>query len=82
MDAYINLLKAEKHLLCRDEGSTIYLETTLGTGILHRDGQNCQKDITSRRDDEIVDRVTQYINHDLVITKLISYNQISYVLEF
>ena len=68
MDAYISLIRAEKQLLCT-EGTTIYLETTLGTAILHRDAEHWEENKPSTRDDKIVERMKQYTSHDLVTTK-------------
>jgi hypothetical protein len=68
MDAYISLIRAGKKLLTT-EGTTIYLETTLETSILHRDGKHWEENKPSTRDDQIVARMKQYINHDLVTTK-------------
>ncbi|RCV37929.1 hypothetical protein SETIT_8G102600v2 [Setaria italica] len=65
INAYINLIRAEKHLLCRAE-STIYLENTLIVGLLQRDGKNKEKIKPNIKEDSIVDRVMKYVAHDLV----------------
>jgi hypothetical protein len=47
-------LELEKKLLTT-EGTTIYLETTLGTSILHCDGKHWEENKPSTRDDQIVE---------------------------
>ncbi|RCV10408.1 hypothetical protein SETIT_2G110000v2 [Setaria italica] len=65
INAYINLIRAEKHLLCRAE-STIYLENTLIVGLLQRDGTNKEKIKPNIKENSIVERVMKYMAHDLV----------------
>ncbi|KAF8659737.1 hypothetical protein HU200_058197 [Digitaria exilis] len=65
INAYINLIAAEKHLLYRD-GSSIYLENSLTFYILYRDGRYGEKSKPSLKEDTIVERVTNYVSHDMV----------------
>uniref|UniRef100_K3YCB5 Ubiquitin-like protease family profile domain-containing protein n=1 Tax=Setaria italica TaxID=4555 RepID=K3YCB5_SETIT len=65
INAYINLIRAEKHLLCMAK-STIYLGNTLIVGLLQRDGKNKEKIKPNIKEDSIVERVMKYVAHDLV----------------
>ena len=66
INAYIYLIRAKNHLLCREESSK-YLENTLIFSILHRDGMNKDKFIPNVKEDPIVERVKKYVTHDMVI---------------
>ncbi|RCV06218.1 hypothetical protein SETIT_1G145800v2 [Setaria italica] len=65
INSYINLIKAEKHLLCAVE-STIYIENTLIVGLLQRDGKNKEKIKPNIKQNSIVERLMKYMAHDLV----------------
>ncbi|CAN6338798.1 unnamed protein product [Urochloa humidicola] len=65
INAYIKLITAESHLLCREE-STIHLENTFIVGLLHRDGKNKNKSKPNFKEDNIIERVTTYTAHDMV----------------
>jgi hypothetical protein len=47
--------------------STIYIENTLITGLLHRDGKNKEKMKPNVKEDTIIERVKMYVAHDMVI---------------
>ena len=66
INAYIYLIRAEKHLLCREK-SKIHLENTLIFAIQHRDGKNKDKFIPNVKEDPIVETVKKYVAHDMVI---------------
>jgi hypothetical protein len=66
INAYINLIRAEKHLMHRAD-STIYIENTLSTGLLHRDGKNMEKMKPNVKEDTVIERVKMYVAHDMVI---------------
>ena len=65
INAYIYLIRAEKHLLCREK-SKIHLENTLIFAIQHRDGKNKDKFIPNVKEDPIVETVKKYVAHDMV----------------
>jgi hypothetical protein len=46
--------------------STIYIENTLITGLLHRDGKNKEKMKPNVKEDTVVERVKMYVAHDMV----------------
>ncbi|CAL4969185.1 unnamed protein product [Urochloa decumbens] len=65
INAYIELIKAENHLLCR-EGSTVYIENTLIVGLMHRDAKIKKTSKPTFKEDNIIDRITTYVSHDMV----------------
>ncbi|CAL4916489.1 unnamed protein product [Urochloa decumbens] len=65
INAYIQLIKAENHLLCR-EGSTVYIENTLIVGLMHRDAKIKKTNKPNFKEDNIIDRITTYISHGMM----------------
>ena len=75
INAYINCIKAEPHLMCRG-GRNVYLEDTLTSELHWRYGKYLNNYKPDKRTDAITERISNYINHDMV-----SYNYIyKYVL--
>ena len=65
INPYINCIRAEKHLMSR-EGATVYLENTLISYVLWRDGKFLDDNKPNNKTDTIVERVTNYVTNDLV----------------
>ena len=59
INPYINCIRAEKHLMSR-EGATVYLENTLISYVLWRDGKFLDDNKPNNKTDTIVERVTCY----------------------
>jgi len=65
INAYINCTKAEPHLMCRG-GRNVYLEDTLTSELHWRYGKYLNNYKPDKRTDAITERISNYINHDMV----------------
>jgi hypothetical protein len=66
VDVYIDCIESRTNLKCRD-GRNVYLETSFNSEVHLKYGQ--YKDNHSeadRNNDQVVERVSKYIGHDLV----------------
>lgn len=65
INPYIECMRAEDHLLFR-EGATVYLENTLISYILWRDGKFQKENTQTKKTDVIVERIITYVTNDMV----------------
>ncbi|KAL6909890.1 hypothetical protein ACP4OV_001549 [Aristida adscensionis] len=68
LNAYINLLRTQEHLLQRSDG-TVYLENSIISFLMKRDGDDCvnmEEMYGKIGGSAIKQRVLSYINHDMV----------------
>ncbi|KAF8721706.1 hypothetical protein HU200_022879 [Digitaria exilis] len=65
INPYIECMRAEDHLLFR-EGATVYLENTLISYILWRDGKFQKENTQTKKTDVIVERIITYVTNDML----------------